>query len=124
MNVPEWTKDEQSIEAAKSYLRQGGAVDFFEMVARSIIHNHPTNKVEFSLQIVNDILGGKEISADADFQPKRQEDNQYMRENEVSDFLDEWVLALLRERPGTDLERMQFHKRYLEGLRDGTTVTV
>ena len=124
MNVPEWTKDEQSIDAAKNYLRQGGAVDFFEMIARAIIHNHPANKVEFSLEIVNDILNGREISADSDFQPKRQEDNQYMRENQVSDFLDAWVLALLRERPGTDLERMQFHKRYLEGLRDDMSTTV
>lgn len=117
MTAPEWTRDEQSIDAAKSYLRQGGAVDFFEMIARCLLQQHPDNVVQFSLGIVNDILNGKEIPSESDFQPKRVEDNEYMRENNVSDFLDEWVLALLRERPGTDLERMQFHKRYLEALQ-------
>ncbi|KAK7199999.1 hypothetical protein NESM_000049200 [Novymonas esmeraldas] len=121
MSAPEWTKDEQSIDAAKSYLRQGGAVDFFEMIARSILQRHPDSVVDFSLQTVNDILDGKEIPPESDFQPKKVEDNQYMRDNAVSDFLDEWVLALLRERPGTDLERMQFHKRYLEGIRAGSS---
>ncbi|KAG5498589.1 hypothetical protein JKF63_02875 [Porcisia hertigi] len=117
MSAPEWTVDEESINAAKNYLRQGGAVDFFEMIARCILQQHPDNVAEFSLQIVNNILNGTEISPAVDFEPKRIEDGQYMRENAVSDFLDAWVLALLRERPVSDLERMQFHKRYLEGLR-------
>ncbi|KAG5472678.1 hypothetical protein GH5_02637 [Leishmania sp. Ghana 2012 LV757] len=121
MSAPEWAKDEQTIEAAKSYLREGGAVDFFEMISRCILQQHPKNLVEFSLKIVTDILSGVEIPPEVDFEPKRVEDDQYMREKSVSNFLDEWVLALLRERPCSDLERMQFHKRYLEGLQSDSS---
>ncbi|KAG5472300.1 hypothetical protein LSCM1_03699 [Leishmania martiniquensis] len=121
MNAPEWTKNEQTIEAAKNYLREGGAVDFFEMIARCVLQQHPENVVEFALEIVNDILCGIEIPPEVDFEPKKVEDDQYMREKCLSSFLDDWVLALLRERPCSDLERMQFHKRYLEGLRSGSS---
>ncbi|GET90681.1 hypothetical protein, conserved [Leishmania tarentolae] len=117
MNAPEWTKDEQSIEAAKSYVRDTHTVDFFEMICRNILCHHPADLVEFCLGIVKDIMSGAEISSAADFQPKKMDDNKYMCDMGVCSFLDQWILALLRERPGHDLERMEFHKRYLEGLR-------
>lgn len=119
MSIPEWTKDEQSIDAAKGYLRQGGCVDFFEMIARRILQEHPLDIPGFCLEIVNDVLNGKEIPVDPEFQPRKVEENQYMRESKVSDFLDEWVLALLRQRPTTDAERMKFHQQYLQSLKGG-----
>ncbi|CAJ1031579.1 hypothetical protein Q4I30_005875 [Leishmania utingensis] len=119
VSAPEWTGTEQGIEAAKGYLRQGGIVDFYEMISRCILQDHPSDLVEFCLRIVRDIMNGTEITAGADYQPKKIEDNNYMCEKNVSAFLDAWILALLHERPGTELERMQFHRQYLEGLRGG-----
>ncbi|CAJ1990864.1 protein of unknown function - conserved [Leishmania donovani] len=117
MNIPEWTKDAQSIQAARDYVRQSRVVDFYEMICRNILFHHPADLTEFCLRIVKDIMNGTEITSAADFQPKRIDDNKYMRDMAVCNFLDGWILELLRERPGSDLERMEFHKRYLEGLQ-------
>ncbi|CCW61712.1 unnamed protein product [Phytomonas sp. EM1] len=116
MNVPEWTRDEHSINDAKIYLRQGATVDFFEMIARNIIQNHPENLPLYALSLVNNIIEGKEEAGDIELKPKKLEDNRYMRDMNVSEFLDAWVLALLCERPTSDAERLTFHKRYLQSL--------
>lgn len=119
MSVPEWTKDEQSIDTAKNYLRAGGTVDFFELMARNIIATHPPDLAAFSLEMVSKIIDGKELPADGEFHPKKLDDSRYMKEKNVSEFLDEWVLALLRERPMSDPAKMLFHRRYLEALGGG-----
>lgn len=117
MNIPEWTKDEQSIEAARQYVRHTRVVDFYEMICRNILFHHPADLPEYCLNIVKDIMNGTEITSAADFHPKRIDDNKYIRDIGMSSFLDAWILALLRERPSSDLDRMEFHKRYLEGLQ-------
>lgn len=116
MSLPVWTKDEQSIDSAKDYLRQGGTVDFFELISRSILQSHPSDLAEFALNMVNDIIEGKEIATDGEYHPKKLEDSEYLHERGVSQFLDKWILALLEARPGTDAERMGFHKQYLQSL--------
>ncbi|CCW67992.1 unnamed protein product [Phytomonas sp. Hart1] len=116
MNAPEWTRDEHAISDAKIYLRQGSTVDFFEMIARNIIQTHPDNLPLYALSLVNDIIDGKEGSCDLELKPKKLEDNKYMRDMNVSEFLDAWVLALLCEKPTSDAERLSFHKKYLQSL--------
>ncbi|CAD2218226.1 hypothetical protein AGDE_01176 [Angomonas deanei] len=115
-SIPEWTKDEQSIDSAKSYLRRGGTVDFFEMISRNIIQQRPTELAPFCLELVRKIIEGEELSYEAELHPKRMEETQYMRQQNVSEFLDRWVLAMLEERPESPGEKLEFHKTYLEGL--------
>lgn len=114
MTAPEWTKDEKSLEEAKDYLRQGNTVDFFEQVAAAILREHPDKLAEFCLKLVGDIRSGKGPKAEGEFQPKKEEDNKYMRANKVSEFLDAWILALLAERPSDDTGRLAFHESYLQ----------
>lgn len=119
--APEWTRSEQSLDEAKGFLRQGGTVDFFEMIARNILQTQPIDLPAYCLGLVDNILEGVEIAVNADFQPKKVESNAYMREKNVSEFLDHWVLALLQDRPASDAERVAFHKRYLTELVKGSS---
>lgn len=116
MSAPEWTKDEQSLEEAKNYLRQGNTVDFFETIASSVLREHPADVAKFCLSIVVDIRNGRLPKAEGEFQPKKEEDNKYMRAHNVSEFLDRWILALLGARPNGDGERLEFHQKYLEKI--------
>lgn len=117
MSAPAWAKNEQSIDDAKNYLRNGNSVDFFELVARGILQSHPSDVLAFCLELVTNLsTPGKEVPSYTEFQPRRTEDSPYMREHNVSELLDAWVLALLEARPAGDVERLAFHKRYLEGL--------
>lgn len=120
MTAPEWTKDEKSLEEAKEYLRQGNTVDFFEQVASAILREHPANIVQFCHDLVADIRAGKPPKSEGEFQPKKEEDNKYMRANKVSEFLDKWILELLSSRPATDGERLEFHQNYLKGVLENT----
>ena len=120
MAAPEWTKDEKSLEDAKEYLRTGNTVDFFEQVASAMLKEHPANLPAFCLELVNDMAAGKPMKSDGEFQPKKEEDNKYMRANKVSDFLDKWILELLVKRPADDGARMAFHQQYLKDLQDAT----
>lgn len=120
MSAPEWTKDEKSLEEAKEYLRQGNTVDFFEQIASALLREHPTNTVQFCHDLVADIRAGKPPKAEGEFQPKKEEDNKYMRANKVSEFLDKWILALLSSRPATDADRLEFHQQYLKGVLENT----
>ncbi|EAN88090.1 hypothetical protein C3747_89g728c [Trypanosoma cruzi] len=119
MNVPEWAKNEQSIDEAKSYLRQGNSVDFFELISSSVLREHPNNIAVFCLELVQKIADGKETSVYDESHKKKVEDNKYVREKNVCEFLNEWILALLRERPTTDGDRIEFHKRYLQSVIAG-----
>lgn len=114
MAAPDWTKDEQSLEDAKNYLRQGNTVDFFETIASAVLREHPSDLPKFCVALVQDIRQGRMPKAEGEFQPKKEEDNKYMRAHNVSEFLDKWILALLGQRPGTDGERLEFHQKYLE----------
>ncbi|AAZ11784.1 uncharacterized protein TEOVI_000634900 [Trypanosoma equiperdum] len=119
MSVPEWARSEHSIEEAKEYLRTGNSVDFFELVSSHILREHPLDVAAFALDLVERISKlGNTLSA-RDYHPKRVEDNKYLQEKNVCEFLNEWILALLKERPDTDEARMSFHKRYLKSLVDG-----
>jgi hypothetical protein len=120
MAAPEWTKDEKSLEEAKEYLRNGNTVDFFEQVASALLREHPTNVAQFCLDLVTDVRAGKGPKAEGEFQPKKEEDNKYMRANKVSEFLDKWILALLAARPATDAERLEFHQNYLKEVAEAT----
>lgn len=120
MSAPEWTKDEKSLEEAKDYLRQGNTVDFFEQIASALLREHPTNVAQFAHDLVADIRAGKPPKSEGDFQPKKEEDNKYMRANKVSEFLDKWILALLVARPSTDAERLEFHQTYLKDVAEST----
>jgi hypothetical protein len=117
-SAPEWTKDEQSLEEAKAYLRQGNTVDFFETVASALLREHPAELPKFCVGLVSDIRLGRPSRSEGEFQPKKEEDNKYMRTHNVSEFLDKWILALLAQRPSTDGERLEFHQHYLERLQD------
>ncbi|KEG13035.1 antigen 2 [Trypanosoma grayi] len=117
MSAPEWAKNEQSLDEAKDYLRQGNTVDFFELMSSSILREHPIDLAVFCLELVQKIGDGKEVTTDSEFHPKNVEDNRYMREKNVCDFLNEWILALLKERPTTDIDRIEFHKRYLGSIK-------
>ncbi|KAH9580163.1 hypothetical protein LSM04_009438 [Trypanosoma melophagium] len=119
MSIPEWATTEESIEEAKEYLRQGNTVDFFELMSSSILRSHPNDIAAFCLELVQTIADGKETPTDGEYHPKKVEDNRYMREKNVCDFLNEWILALLKERPTTDRDRIGFHKNYLEKLVEG-----
>jgi hypothetical protein len=116
MAAPEWTKDEQSLEDAKNYLRQGNTVDFFETIASAVLREHPAELEKFCVSIVSDIRLGRLPKAEGEFQPKKEEDNKYMRARNVSEFLDRWILSLLEARPNGDGERLEFHQKYLEKL--------
>lgn len=118
MTAPDWTKDEQSLEDAKNYLRQGNTVDFFETIASAVLREHPTDLVKYCHSIVVDIRQGRLPKAEGEFQPKKEEDNRYMRAHNVSEFLDRWILALLAVRPGGDGDRLDFHQKYLEKLME------
>ena len=117
MAAPEWTKDEKSLEDAKEYLRTGNTVDFFEQVAAAVLREHPSDLPKFCLELVDDMAAGKPMKGDGEFQPKKEEDNKYMRANKVSDFLDKWVLELLAKRPADDAGRIQFHQQFLKDLQ-------
>ncbi|EPY32882.1 hypothetical protein STCU_02595 [Strigomonas culicis] len=121
MSAPEWTRDEQSIDLAKNYLRQGSTIDFFEMMSRQILTNHPPDLAVFCLNLVVQMQEGKEIPFERQFQPKRMDENQYMKDHHVSDFLDRWVLELLERRPESDAERFEFHKNYLLNIVENYT---
>ena len=112
----EWTKDEAELEAAKDFLRQGNTVDFYEQIASAILREHPSDLSQFSLAIVSDARKGKSAKDDGEFQPKKEEDNKYMRSHNVSQFLDSWILALLSARPSSDADRLEFHEKYLVQL--------
>ena len=116
MTAPEWAKDEQSLEEAKSYLRQGNTVDFYEQVASCILREHPADLALFCRALVADLRVGKIPRHDGEFQPKKEEDNKYMRAHNVSEFLDRWILALLAARPATDAERLDWHQQYIDSL--------
>ena len=118
MSAPSWTRDEQSLEEAKNYLRQGNTVDFFEQIASVVLREHPTDVLKFCYNTVADIRQGKTPRFEGEFQPKKEEDNKYMRAQNVSEFLDKWIIALLESRPQTDAERLEFHEGYLKGLVD------
>lgn len=118
MSAPEWTKDEKSLDEAKEYLRQGNTVDFFEQVASAMLREHPSNLAQFSHDLVADIRAGKPPKVEGEFQPKKEEDNKYMRANKVSEFLDKWILALLNARPETDAARLEWHQEYLKNAVD------
>eukprot|EP01065_Artemidia_motanka_P050650 TRINITY_DN8711_c4_g1_i1.p3 TRINITY_DN8711_c4_g1~~TRINITY_DN8711_c4_g1_i1.p3 ORF type:complete len:128 (+),score=63.04 TRINITY_DN8711_c4_g1_i1:72-455(+) len=119
--------DEGAVEAAKDYLRQGDTVEFFEKIASAILREHPQNVTEFCLQYVRKIKEKQEPSGEGAFNPKREEDNKYMKAHNVSDFLDKWILQLIAEKPGAKKhpfqggndDRIDFHIRYLEGLLKG-----
>lgn len=114
--APEWTKDEKALEAAKEYLRQGNTVDFFEQIASALLREHPSDLPQFCEQLVRDMRANKPPRTEGEFQPKKEEDNKYMRANNVSEFLDKWILALLAARPPTDAARLEFHEDYLKQL--------
>jgi hypothetical protein len=120
MAAPEWTKDEKSLEEAKEYLRQGNTVDFFEQIASALLREHPTNVALFCHDLVADIRAGKPPKVEGEFQPKKEEDNKYMRANKVSEFLDKWILALLAARPTTDADRLEFHQNYLKEVTEAS----
>ena len=119
--APEWTKDEKSLEESKDYLRQGNTVDFFEQVASAMLREHPTNLPQYCHDLVTDVMAGKAPKTEGEFQPKKEEDNKYMRANKVSEFLDKWILALLTKRPPTDQERLAFHAAYLKEVLDSAS---
>ena len=121
--APEWTKDEKSLEEAKDYLRQGNTVDFFEQVAASVLREHPADLPAFCAALVADAKAGKTPKAEGEFQPKKEEDNKYMRANNVSEFLDKWILELLAKRPASDADRLQFHEDYLKSLVEASKPT-
>eukprot|EP00758_Cryptobia_borreli_P001528 Tbor_TRINITY_DN2318_c0_g1::TRINITY_DN2318_c0_g1_i1::g.131::m.131 len=114
--APEWSKDEQSMNEAKEYLRQGNTVEFFEKVAASILREHPQDVIVFCYELIKSMKEGNDVKKEGEFAPKEQEDNQYMRSHNVSEFLDKWILGLLNVRPQTDEERLEFHWKYLEAL--------
>ncbi|KAG8341125.1 hypothetical protein ERJ75_000717200 [Trypanosoma vivax] len=116
MTVPEWATSERTIEDAKEYLRQGNSVDFFELVSSHILREQPADVAVFCLELVRRLAGKEVSSLDMDSHPKKLDDNRFIRERNVCDFINEWVLALLVERPATDSDRMQFHERYLQSL--------
>ncbi|RNF12734.1 antigen 2 [Trypanosoma rangeli] len=116
MSIPEWAKSEQSIDEAKSYLRQGNSVDFFELVSSSVLREHPNDIAAHCLELVQAIADGREAPGGSDAHNKKVEDNRYVREKNICEFLNEWILALLKERPKTDSDRVEFHKRYLESV--------
>lgn len=116
MAAPEWTKDEASLNEAKSYLQQGNTVDFFEQIASALLRDHPTDVAKYCLDLVVDLRAGKPPKVEGEFQPKKEEDNKYMRTYNVSEFLDKWILALLGPRPSTDADRLAFHEQYLKDL--------
>lgn len=114
MSTPEWSKNEESLQQAKDYLREGNSVDFFENIAAAILRDHPKDLAAYTKGLVADALAGKAARKDADLKTKEEDDNAYMRSHNVSEFLDRWVLALLNARPVTDADRMAFHAQYLE----------
>nr|CCC90948.1 conserved hypothetical protein [Trypanosoma congolense IL3000] len=118
MSVPEWAKSECTIDEAKNYLRSGNTVDFFELVTSNILREHPLDVVAFTLDLVEHCSEVNGASVPNDYSPKKVDDNRYLREKNVCEFLDEWILALLKERPETDAARMEFHLRYLRSLSD------
>lgn len=120
MTAPEWTKDEKALEEAKDYLRHGNTIDFFEEIAAAVLREHPASLAKYCLDLVVDKRAGKAPRAEGEFQPKREEDNKYMRSHNVSDFLDKWILALLVARPDTDAGRLDFHETYLRSLPQTT----
>lgn len=120
MTAPEWTKDEKSLEDAKDYLRQGNTVDFYEQVAAALLRDHPASLAAYCVTLVKDARAGKQAKAEGEFQPKKDEDNKYMRAHNVSEFLDKWILALIDARPASDAERLEFHEKYLNGLASAT----
>lgn len=111
---PDWSKDEQSLEQAKEYLRQGNTVDFFETISASILREQPSNLEEFCLAIVKNIQQGVQPKTEGSVGSKEEDGNKYMRSHNMSEFLDKWILALLNERPGSDEERLAFHVKYME----------
>jgi hypothetical protein len=121
--APEWTKDEKSLEEAKDYLRNGNTVDFFEQVAAAVLREHPVDLAGYCGQLVADARAGKAPKTEGEFQPKKEEDNKYMRANNVSEFLDTWILALLAQRPSDDASRLDFHESYLKGLQEQAKAT-
>jgi hypothetical protein len=116
MAAPEWTKDEKALEEAKEYLRKGNTVDFFEQVASTVLKNHPADLLAFCTKLVADLKAGQAPQQEGEFQPKKEEDNKYMRTHNVSEFLDKWILALLDKRPESDADRLEFHEAYLAQL--------
>ncbi|RNF15491.1 antigen 2 [Trypanosoma conorhini] len=119
MSIPEWAQSEESIDEAKSYLRQGNSVDFFELVSSSILREHPNDIAAYCLELVRAIADGKEAPTGGGAHTKKVEDNRYVRENNICEFLNDWILALLKERPNTDSDRVEFHKRFLESVIAG-----
>eukprot|EP00744_Colponema_vietnamica_P012018 GILI01016878.1.p1 GENE.GILI01016878.1~~GILI01016878.1.p1 ORF type:complete len:123 (+),score=22.49 GILI01016878.1:58-426(+) len=116
MSSPDWSKDEQSLEQAKEYLRQGNTVDFFEAISASILRDQPQSLERFCFDITKGIQQGNPPKTEGEFSSKEEDGNKYMRSHNLSEFLDKWILALLSERPTTDEERVAFHVKYLERL--------
>ena len=112
--APDWSKNEESLQQAKDYLREGNTVDFFENIAASLLRDQPKDVAVYTKNLVAEALAGKSAKKEGDFKAKEEDDNAYMRTHNVSDFLDRWVLALLNARPVTDADRMAFHAKYLE----------
>ena len=115
--------DEAAVEAAKEYLGQGDTVEFFERVANALLREHPSDVPVFCLEYCKRVKDHQEPSQEGAFNPKREEDNKYMKMHNVSDFLDKWILQLMADKPGLkkpapqgNEERLEFHIRYLEGL--------
>lgn len=111
---PDWSKDEQSLEQAKEYLRQGNTVDFFEAISASILREQPASLEDFCLSLAKDIQAGVPPKAEGSFSAKEEDGNKYMRSHNMSEFLDKWILALLNERPASDEDRLSFHVQYME----------
>eukprot|EP01063_Lacrimia_lanifica_P020267 TRINITY_DN27598_c0_g1_i1.p1 TRINITY_DN27598_c0_g1~~TRINITY_DN27598_c0_g1_i1.p1 ORF type:complete len:168 (+),score=70.38 TRINITY_DN27598_c0_g1_i1:68-505(+) len=142
MGVPDANdilSDEHAVEQAKEYLRQGDTVEFFEFVATSLLNHRPPDPVHCCLHYVNRYLatlndengGDYVLKVEDDYKPAKADatppdQDTYMKKYHVSDFVDKWILALIAEKRGAHLEdprqakkaRLEFHKAYLEKLRD------
>lgn len=111
--APEWTQSEQTIEVAKSYLRDSNSVDFFEMITRKILQSQPTDLARFCYSIIENMVNSEEIATETSCAPALRTNDSYLHRENLSAFIDEWVLALLHERPASDTDRLMFHKKYL-----------
>lgn len=116
MKAPKWTESPAAIEEAKNYLRQGDTISFYERISRCILKEQPADLAAYALELVNAALEGNSLPALLSFKPESEEAHTFLHEKNVSEFIDSWVLALMDERPPSSSERLQFHKKYLEGL--------
>ncbi|KAJ9440438.1 antigen 2 [Diplonema papillatum] len=69
--------DEHAVEQAKEYLRQGDTVEFFEVVASSLLKAKPANAVLHCLDLVRALKQGKPADSVSADPAARTEDAKY-----------------------------------------------